>query len=224
MGRRANYQLEAVFRAAAALFRAQGFHRVSVEDLVEATGLNRFALYEKFGGKEELFYATLDFYHQVMVKEELLGPLYQHTASVDSVLKVLRALERMNLNPRLRPGCLIINANIELGGADERVAAAADCVGGIFREAIGHALERADHRGELSGTRSPADRADHATIMLQAFFSLGYISREAAGQLMVRLLDEVASWGRLPGTRAVRLERAPSLAGKFQNARTGSTR
>lgn len=205
MARRPNYQLEAVFRKAAALFRAQGFHRVSVDDIVEATGLNRFALYEKFGGKEELFYATLDFYHQVMVKEELLGPLYKATASVDSVLNVLRALDRMNLNPGLRPGCLIINANIELGGADERVAAAAECVGGIFRAAIEHALERANYRGELSGTRLPADCADHATIMLQAFFSLGYISRDDAAKLMARLIDEVVSWRGLPGTRTVPL-------------------
>jgi TetR/AcrR family transcriptional repressor of nem operon len=205
-----------------ALFRAKGFHRVTVEDLVEATGLNRFALYEKFGGKEELFYATIDFYHRVIIKDELLSPLYRDDASVDTVLTALRIMQGINLDPRLRSGCLIINANIELGGMDERVAEAVDGVMATFREAIGHALERSEVRGELSGTRSTADGVEHVVIMIQAFFSLAYISREAANQLMVRLLDEVGSWRGNERPVGGALAWSGPRGGGFQNARTGS--
>ena len=120
--------------------------------------------------------------------------LYKEDASLDSVIWVLRTLQRMNLEPGLRPGCLIINANIEIGGADERVAKAADCVKETFREAIGHALRCSAEHGILTEERPPADRADHVTVMLLAFFSLAYISRESAAQLMERLLGEVKSW------------------------------
>jgi TetR/AcrR family transcriptional repressor of nem operon len=221
MGRRPNYQREAVLRASAALFRVKGFHGVSVEDIVETTGLNRFALYEKFGSKEELFYATLQFYHQVMVKQEFLGPLCKDSASLSSVISRLRALQRMNLNPEIRPGCLVVNANIELGGKDERVAAEADCVRTTFREAFEHALTRAQQRGELSGARSAADCASYVALMLQAFFSLGYLSRDAAAQLMARLLEEVDSWKEPGGSRGDSQEEARLAASKFQNARAG---
>jgi TetR/AcrR family transcriptional repressor of nem operon len=194
MGRRPGYELQAVLRASAALFRTRGFHEVSVPDILAATGLNRFALYEKFGGKEGLFYATLDYYHGVMVKRGLLDPLYRETASAGTLIKRLRMLQRMNLNPELRPGCLIVNANIELGRKDERVAEAARFVGATFREAVGHALARAAHRGELSASKTVEERADYVALMIQAFFSLAFLSRETADRLMTALIEEVRGW------------------------------
>lgn len=221
MGRRPKYQAEAVLTAAAGLFRAKGFHEVSVEDIVEATGLNRFALYEKFGGKEGLFYETLDYYHQVVVKKGLLGPLYKDTASVDTLISRLRVLQRMNLNPDLRPGCLIVNANIELGGKDGRVAAAAEFVCATFREAIEHALTRAQCRGELINSLSVKDCASHAALILQAFFSLGYLSRGSADHMMALLLREVAAWKSAPSRGVGPVNKVLSPAGRFQNGRAG---
>lgn len=221
MGRRPNYELKAVLRTAAALFRARGFHAVSVDDIVQTTGLNRFALYEKFGGKEGLFYDTLDFYHQVMVSQELLGPLYRETASLETVMRRLRVLRRMSLDPALRPGCLIINANIELCGKDERVAAAAEFVMATFREAINHALRRAEWRGELCTSRSVDECSDYAALMLQAFFSLAYLSSAAADRLLGELIEEIAGW-RTTAKRAVGSPAVTgSLPSQFQNARSG---
>jgi TetR/AcrR family transcriptional regulator, transcriptional repressor for nem operon len=183
-----------VLQAAIGLFRSDGFHQVSVGKLVETTGLNRFALYEKFGGKEGLFYSTLDYYHQVVVKRELLGPLYEETASLEDAIRTLRVLQRMNRDPKIRPGCLIMNANIELGGKDERVSDSAEYVIGTFREAFASALEKASRRGELDTRRSVTELADYAGLMIQAFFSLAFISRESAGRLIDRVLDEASSW------------------------------
>lgn len=198
MGRRPAYELEDVYRASVGIFRTRGFHGVSVSDLMEATGLNRFALYEKFGGKEGLFYDTLDYYHRVIVKGELLGPLYRPTASLNSVIHMLRALRRINRNPDNRPGCLIINANIELGGADERVAEAVKFVCGTFREAIEHALVRAEEKGELHGRKPASALARRTALNIQAFFSLAYISREAADELLAQVIEEVDSWREAP--------------------------
>lgn len=205
MGRRATYELDDVYRGAVGLFKTHGFHQVSVNDLLDATGLNRFALYEKFGGKEGLFYDTLDFYHQVIVRDELLGKLYRESASLDAILRMLRALRRINANPGNRPGCLVMNANIELGGQDERVVEAADYVIGTFREAIEHALRRAEERGDLAPVGKPSDLAARAGLMIQGFFSLAYISREAADQFIAQFIREVQGW------KAVR---EPVLAGR----------
>jgi len=194
MGRRPTYELEDVYRASVGVFKSQGFHSVSVSDLLEVTGLNRFALYEKFGGKEGLFYDTLDYYHRTMVRGELLGPLYRPNASLNSVVRMLRALRRINKNPDNRPGCLIMNANIELGGADERVSEAVTFVVGTFREAIENALVQAEAKGELHGPYPATELARRSALNIQAFFSLAYISREAADQLLAQVIDEVNSW------------------------------
>ncbi len=184
------------------LFKTHGFHSVSVADLLQATGLNRFALYEKFGGKEGLFYDTLDYYHRVMVKGELLGPLYRDNASLKTVIRMLRALKRINRNPDNRPGCLIMNANIELGGEDERVSEAVTFVVNTFREAIEHALVQAEEREELAGPYPARELAKRTAVKIQAFFSLAYISRDGADQLLAQVIDEANSWA--PSTVAER--------------------
>jgi TetR/AcrR family transcriptional repressor of nem operon len=194
MGRRPGYEVEGVLRAAATLFRANGFHAVSVDDVVKTTGLNRFALYEKFGGKEGLFYATLDYYHAVMVREDLLGPLRRSDATMDSLRTMLRTTRKLALDPELRCGCLIVNASIELGGSDERVAAAADAVIASFREAVSNVLARALARGEIENAKLAAERVNYLVVMIQAFFALAYISRSAADELIRSLLQEVEAW------------------------------
>lgn len=218
MGRQRGYKTNDVLRAAVDVFRAEGFHRASVEGLVSATGLNRFALYEKFGGKEGLFYATLDFYRDVIIKEELLGPLYLPEASLGSVLQMLTTMREINGNAILRSGCLIVNANTELGGTDERVAAAAAGVMATFRHALTSALTRADGQAELGARRPVAEAADYLVVMIQAFFALAYISREAADELMSMLIREVGTW-RASAPSGARTRPAPRRA--FQNTRTG---
>jgi AcrR family transcriptional regulator len=198
VGRQPTYERTAVLQAATAFFQAHGFHRASVEELVEATGLNRFAIYEKFGGKEGLFYDTLDFYHRVIIKEQLLGPLFLDDASLDSLLRMLSVIRDINQDNSRRSGCLIVNANIELGGTDERVAEMAEAVIGSFRDAAAHILERA---GTLHTGKSPSKLADHVATQVQAFFALAYISRSAADRLIASLIEEVEGW-RACGSRA----------------------
>ncbi len=45
----------AIVDAAGPLFEASGFHATSVEDIADAAGISRAALYQYFGSKEELF-------------------------------------------------------------------------------------------------------------------------------------------------------------------------
>lgn len=201
MGRRPTYDRVEVLQTATALFQARGFHRVSVEDLVDATGVNRFAIYEKFGGKEGLFYETLDYYHQVIIKEQLLGPMQCDDASLGTLLRMLCVVRDINKDETRRSGCLIVNANIELGGSDERVAMTADSVIDSFRKAAAHALACADRSGGMRAEKPPRQCADYIAIQIQAFFALAYISKDAADRLISALIDEVESW-RAAGSRS----------------------
>lgn len=201
MGRRPTYNRVEVLRRATALFQARGFHRVSVKDLIRATGINRFAIYEKFGGKEELFYETLDYYHQVTIKEQLLGAMQRDDASLDTLLRMLSVLRDIGKDETRRSGCLIVNANIELGGMDERVAKTADSVIDSFREAAAHTLACANRARGLRAEKLPRSCADHIAIQIQAFFALAYISRDVADRLIIALIAEVESW-RAAGSRS----------------------
>lgn len=59
MGRPKGYHREEVIDRALELFRERGYSGTSVEDLVKATGINRYGLYDDFGDKRGLFLEVL---------------------------------------------------------------------------------------------------------------------------------------------------------------------
>ena len=62
MGRHKNYIRDEVLERAMNLFWAKGYEGTHLKELVGATGLNRFGLYNEFGGKEGLFQEALERY------------------------------------------------------------------------------------------------------------------------------------------------------------------
>jgi len=125
MGRRANCDRVEVLQTTTSPCQERGLHRLSVEDLIDATGINRFAIYEKFGGKAGLFYETLDYYRQVIIEQQQLGPLRGDDALLDGLLRMPDVVRGVDRDATRRSGCLIVNANIELGGRDLRALGAA---------------------------------------------------------------------------------------------------
>lgn len=59
MGRPKNYRRDEVVERALCLFRERGYSGTSIEDLVRATGINRYSLYDEFADKRGLFLESL---------------------------------------------------------------------------------------------------------------------------------------------------------------------
>ncbi len=62
MGRNKTYDRANALTKARDLFWAKGYEGTHLQELVEATGMNRFSLYAEFGGKEGLFLEALGNY------------------------------------------------------------------------------------------------------------------------------------------------------------------
>jgi len=56
------YNRNAVLEKAIQLFWQTGFNGCSINELVEASGVNRFSLYHEFNSKEGILYASLELY------------------------------------------------------------------------------------------------------------------------------------------------------------------
>ena len=68
------------------VFWKRGYEATSIQELVDATRINRASLYATFGGKRELFLAALARYEEVVVK-----PLFEALADPEP----RRGIERM---------------------------------------------------------------------------------------------------------------------------------
>lgn len=62
MGRKKNFSREGVLDKALPVFWAHGFADTSLQDLEQATGVNKSGLYSEFKDKEDLFLASLKHY------------------------------------------------------------------------------------------------------------------------------------------------------------------
>lgn len=58
--RRRQLTREALVAAAAEVFTAKGFHAASLDEIADAAGFTRGAIYSNFGSKEELLFAVYD--------------------------------------------------------------------------------------------------------------------------------------------------------------------
>ena len=58
--RRRQLTREALVASARDVFAKRGFHAASLEEIAEAAGFTRGAVYSNFENKEELFFAVLD--------------------------------------------------------------------------------------------------------------------------------------------------------------------
>ena len=84
MGRSKAFNEELVLDKAIEVFWAKGYEATSIQDLVDAMGIQRGSLYGTFGSKQELFLKSLDRYSLVVVKD-LLALLTSKTSALESI-------------------------------------------------------------------------------------------------------------------------------------------
>ena len=183
MGRPKSYERTEVLDRAMRLFWARGYEGTHLSDLVEATGLNRFSLYNEFGGKEGLYRAALE--HYVAGLGELLAILDREPLGLANV----RAFHRAQLVDEFQDGCFAIHTIREKNVVPTSAwGTVRDFTAGT-RERLLRNLRAAAATGEL-----PPDRDPETLASLLAAFDMGLLSLRSLGttpEVALRLIQEV---------------------------------
>ena len=177
MARPRTFDEDVVLTAAMHAFRREGYTRMSVSRLEEATGLRTSSLYNAYGDKAGLFERALDHYITTFVQPRLSA-----YAGPDATLEDLEGLFLSLLEPPLNDGfgCLIINSTLEFGGdplaapaVRRGLAAVADHLDSVLRREL----------GDVAGATS----ADSALVLLYQ----GLLVQSRAGRLTNRHREAV---------------------------------
>ena len=165
MARPKQFERDDVLEKAMQLFWSKGYERTSMQDLVEAMGINRGSLYDTFGDKDALYQLALARYCETE-SARVLTEIGTETASPKSAIR--RYFDwiidtAMNGNER---GCFISNTVAEFGLANNAIAATAQK--GVVRteSAFRLLVEQARHTGEISRRNDPAALARYLTSSL----------------------------------------------------------
>lgn len=136
-----------VLNRAMTLFWRKGYQATSIQDLVQATGINRGSLYATFGDKCGLFLAVLDHY-----SEKVGRPQMAELNDPDprrAIERMFESIVRRTSDPKWPRGCLNTNTSLECPSAGDDIGRKIAERLSQQESAIYHALRRAQAEGSL---------------------------------------------------------------------------
>ncbi len=160
------FNREQVVAQARDVFWTKGYNGTSMQDLVDATGLNRSSIYNSFGSKMELYQLCLSSYQ---------GSNFEYIQMLfDSAKSPLEGIQKFFANAVVQittdkkgKGCMIVNCNTEMANQDLDLA---HWVGNnqsrmvaLFKKAIIQAQEQ----GQLNTNKDPQVLASYLVSFTQ---------------------------------------------------------
>lgn len=153
MARPKAFDREVALEQAMYTFWCRGYEATSMQDLVDAMGINRQSLYDTFGDKHELYLEALERYRC----GEGIAFLYP----LDDQKPIRQRLERMfdlliedSVSDKDRKGCFIANATLERANQDKAVKRFVEA---NFDQSVAKfetVFSEAQRKGELSKDKS----------------------------------------------------------------------
>lgn len=168
-----------------------------IQDVVNATGLNRSSLYATFGGKQQLYLAALRRYVEQWSRPAFLR-LAQDERGLPAVSEFFAELIEARCSGEYeRWGCMIANALAGAENGDPEVRALLDLQHQRLRDALHAALTTAETHGQFAPTTDPGTAAD-----VLALLAYGVNLRSRAGAdartLKKTVTADLRSIGRQP--------------------------
>ncbi|RNC86275.1 MAG: TetR/AcrR family transcriptional regulator [Winogradskyella sp.] len=106
------FNREDVLEKAVKLFHNKGYNATSMQDLVDATGLNRSSIYNSFGSKMELYQQSLRAY-KAQANKYVQKVLVHNSDPLETIRKIFATSPDDKVN-----GCLLGNCTTEMANQD----------------------------------------------------------------------------------------------------------
>lgn len=166
-GRPRSFDTEATLAQATLAFWQRGYANTSMDDLSQATGLNRPSLYGAFGDKHELYLQALRLYTEQ--SDAAIAAALAHRSLRDGLLRVYElALQLYYPADAAARGCLLIGTAATEAPRDEAIRQQlGDALRG-FNAAFEARLQRAVDEGELPADADVAMLAQLASAVLHS--------------------------------------------------------
>ena len=177
MARSKAFNEEEVLDKAVAVFWAKGYEATSMQDLVEAMGIQRGSLYATFGSKQQLFLQSLERYGKVVVKQ-FLDILESKASAIESIELFFAQLVEHLLTAGPLRSCLVTNSAIERGLRDEATKQQVLHLLNALEMGFYKTLERAQKNGEISKELDLNKLANFLTSNMQGLLVMGKVCSE----------------------------------------------
>jgi len=190
-GRPRAYEPDVALGKALDLFRKQGFAATSLDDLSEATGMNRPSLYGAFGDKRELYVKSYQRYRED-ARASMVEIFRQEMPVRQRLERIYAAALNIYLSGETGPrGCFtVVTAASEAVGDPEIRAMVLEGLTDLDK-AFANCFRRAKENGELPASADPAVLAQlaSATIHTIAIRSRARVPRKELEAIVKGAID-----------------------------------
>ncbi len=171
VGRPRQFEREEALGKAMETFWAKGYDATSVQDLLNAMGINRGSMYDTFGDKHALFEAAFDHYVTGLSKrwKTVLKAPGSPLGNVRTMLNEVATLA----SDGHQWGCMVTNCAVELSPRDPMVA---KTLKGVFRQIgnlVRETLDRAVKADELPPRTNTRAQTRFVIATIQGLMVLG---------------------------------------------------
>ena len=185
MAGKKTFEPNQVLEKAMNAFWERGYEGLSIEDIVQSTGIGRGSLYDTFSDKHSLYLAALERY-LASVGAQISASLDQ-TGTLQAVLEQLfQTLIDTLLRDPARRGCFLVNASLEMAPHDPEVNKIVQSALQEQKEWLYRLLIKAQVTGDLSWKHDPHQLAH---FLLGILVSIRVLAR---GQQDRRVLEDIA--------------------------------
>lgn len=177
MPRPESFNREDMISRAMNVFWEKGYHGASMQDLVDATGLNRSSIYNSFGSKRALYKTTLEHYERESNKN-FRQTLLRANCPLGAIRKMLQNAAEFARLDKEGKGCYITNCASEFGYSDKELhhwlkqnqSNTLD----LFRELV----EQGQQEGVINANRDPKSYALFIYNVFQGLRITGILNKD----------------------------------------------
>lgn len=193
MARTKTFDRERVLAKAVEVFWQKGYEATSIQDLVEAMGIQRGSLYDTFKDKFHLFLEAVAYYNTEVVTAAI-APLQQPGAARPAIEAYFLSVAERAAADSSRRGCLLTNSLVELAPHNAEVASVLQKSLSRVEDAFYRALGRAQDLGEIDADKDIRTLAHYLTTTLQGIRAMSKLAPDQetlqqTTQLILRALD-----------------------------------
>lgn len=103
--------LEQILLVSTELFREKGYEKTSIQDIINALGMSKGAIYHHFKSKEEILFAVME--QQFSYAEQMLNELIHKTQAANAKEKLVKILEHVVADPKAHSVDSILSEQIK---------------------------------------------------------------------------------------------------------------
>lgn len=166
------FNREMVLENVIKLFHEKGYNATSMQDLVDATGLNRSSIYNSFGSKKELYQESLKTY-RTSAQKSIQKVLIHSNSPKESIRKIFSSSPEIRSN-----GCFLSNCTSEMANQDQEIKSFLlnnfEHMQGLFEELI----VKGQLEGSINKDRSAKEYAIYLFTSLQGLRVTGILLSE----------------------------------------------